>query len=611
MVRAGGVARAHRPRNICLLLIVLLVLGGGAGRPTLARSATASPATAAADTVDPSWLSRNLDRFFGDDNQQAQDLQGQARRVVDDYLPFQGRSIEVVIVHQVPSFAEGWNRDRPASQRLLTGLTGSFQSYTRDRIIRQYLLFRRGDRVDPYLLADSEALLRRLPYINDVRLVVVPLADQSGPVAIVVETTDKWPVGVDGKIIKADEFLADLYTVNLAGVGLGLSNRILHKGTAPDAWGYRGRLFKDNLAGQFLAAELVFEDSYRRHAQAVRLQRGLAHDGLRLLGGLALEHVDDYTKPLTAFKYDHQDLWLGGVARLADGRKADLPGRSLLVPALRYERWDHLARPSVGPLSNRQFHDRRAFLAGLTYQRLKNYKSSYLFGVGETEDLRLGLVAKLSGGYEIREFQERVVWLAELGLLAARPQGQFWLAGAELGGYHRRGHLEEGVLNLKVGTTSRLFSLGNHRLRFFGQARYTLGLNRYTDDRLFLEDRSGLRDLTDGQVAGNQRLILTGESRLFTDWDLYGFRFSFLLFADTGLIGGEDSSSLWQEKVYVSSGLGVRLRNPSLVLPTVQLQASVLSNVEDSGLALVFKVGNVGPRPLLLPGIVPRVPVYE
>jgi hypothetical protein len=601
------VRRGWAGRNAGFLLLNLIIAG------VLAVSWKAVPATASEGAVEGSgsWVSRNLERYFGGGKQQPEDLQGRARRVVDAYLPYEGRLIEVVLVHQVASFSEGWNRGQPASQRLLTGFTGSIQSYTRDSVIRQYLLFESGDQLDPYLLADSEILLRRLPYINDVRLVVVPLAEADGAVAVVVETTDKWPFGVDARIVKADEFRLTFFSENLAGTGVGFSNQLLHKAGDRRPWGYRGLLYKDNLLGRFLRTEILFEDSYRRRSRALALDRALVHNGLRLIGGLAAERTDDFTKPDIPHNFNRQDVWLGTVHALRGHGGYAGPSRSLLIPALRYQRWQYLGRPQVEPEVYREFHNRRAFLAGMVFQRLKNYKTSYLFGDGETEDLRIGLVAKLSGGYEVREFQKRAVFHLETGYLSGRARGQFWVAGADYGGYLRNGHLEEGVLNLNVGATTKLFDAGRIRYRFFGQLGYTLGLNRYPGDRIFLNDRTGVRDLDDNRVAGNQRLVATGETRLFTDRALLGFRFSFLLFADAGLMGCEDSSSLLKEKVYVSSGVGIRLRNPSLVLPTIQLQASLLSNVDDSGVALLVKVTDVAPPPLLLPGNRPSVPVYE
>ena len=45
--------------------------------------------------------------------------------------------------------------------------------------------------------------------------------------------------------------------------------------------------------------------------------------------------------------------------------------------------------------------------------------------------------------------------------------------------------------------------------------------------------------------------------------------------------------------------MGARLRNPDLVLPTLQLRVGLLSNVQDVGMTLQIKVGNA-PYPALL-----------
>ena len=120
-----------------------------------------------------------------------------------------------------------------------------------------------------------------------------------------------------------------------------------------------------------------------------------------------------------------------------------------------------------------------------------------------------------------------------------------------------------------------------------------------------------MRNLPRSRVEGHQRLAASLEGRLFSTVSLLGFRFSFFGFADAGVIGAEDASSIFEEKFYVSTGLGVRLRNPRLVFPTIQLQVYLLSDIDAPGLAVDFEIGNVKKRTLAVPDTRPRLPRYE
>lgn len=559
----------------------------------------------------PSWITRNLHRYFGGKNQQAGDLQGTAIEVSAAYLPYAGRPIEVVLVHQVASFKEGWNKGKPASQKLLIGVTGSIQSYTQDSVIRDYLLFEQGDLVDPFALADSEVLLRQLPYINDVRIVVVPLQGDSEGVAVVVETTDRWPLGVSGKVETAERYSVDLYSENVGGLGIRFSNEVLHDSFENPDWGYRGQLSKDNIEGTFLGVALEFEDSFDRRIKEVRVGRRLAHPGLHLVGGLTLTHADEFGGGIEPRIYDHFDVWLGDVYRVGEGGAEHRAARAILVPGIRYFQRNYTKRPQAAPDSNRAFHHREVVLAALTYQRFKSYQTSYLLGDGETEDYPVGYSVQLSSGYEKREFQDRIPVLLDVSWNSLRHRGEVSFLKFETGGYLHHQKLEEGLVKARVGHFTRLMNLGPHRVRLKAQLEYTLGLERYPSDRIFLGDRYGIRDLSNTEVEGDQRLTGTLETRMFTRMSLWGFRFSFFGFADAGLVGAEDSSSIFKEKVYVSTGLGVRLRNPSLVLPTVQMQLSFLSNVDTPGMAFSFKVSNVSRLAGMVAGTRPELPKYQ
>lgn len=596
-------------------LLAVIWWGWCLALPAVAAPGVSAPASAdsAASSAAPSksWLSRNLERYFGGENQQAEDLAGEALGIVDTYVEHAGKTIEVVIVHQVAGFGEAWDTDHSATQRLLTGVTGSFRSNTRDNVIRSYLLFRRGDHLDPYALADSEVMLRRLPYINDVRLTVVPLAQDGQSVAVVVETTDRWPLGVDGQVTRAEEFSAKLYSENVAGYGVNFSNEILHNSLADPVWGYSGRLRKENIAGTFIAADVVYENSYRRHARKAQAERLLSHPGLHGVGGISFEHTDDYESYQQPNRFEHIDLWLGDVVRLRRERGAGPGKRPVLVPALRYFRTGYLDRPTVDPDTNRSFHEQKALLAGLTFRRLKDYKSSYVFGDGEIEVLPVGAAIRLSTGYEWREFETRTPVFLETALTSVRHRGDVLFFNLGLGGHIRNRRMEDGVFKIGAAYLTPLWDAGRRSYRFYSRLEYTEGLNRHPDDHIFLGGRTGIRELPNNAVRGNQRLVGTLAARLFTDWAVLGFRFSFYAFADAGLMGQEDAAAFFAQKIHVSTGLGARLRNPSLVLPTVQVQLSFLTNPDTPGMSLAFKVGRTSTPSLDMPGVRPVLPEYN
>jgi hypothetical protein len=558
-----------------------------------------------------SWIASNLERYFGNNSQQVENLDGESLEVVSKYLQYEGMPIEVVLVHQVPSFAEGWDRDRSTTDRLVTGMTSGFQSYTRDSVIRQYLLFEQGDKVDPFAFVDSEVMLRKLSYINDVRILIIPLKGEIESVAVVVETTDRWPFGVNGTIVTAEKYWVEVYSENIAGTGLKFTNRFLHKTTADPSWGYRGLLRKENIKGTFLAGELLVENSYERKTKKIQVDRQLSHQGLHRVGGISFERTTDFPSKNQVRTQDFFDAWLGEVIRLYDPREVARKERPILVPAIRMYDQKFLDRPTVSPDTNRSYHDRVDFLFGLTFQSVKSYKTSYLFGVGETEDLPIGKMVRFTTGYESREFEKRTPLFIEGAFLSIRHRGDLFTANLDLGGFLRNSRMEDGMLNLSTGYVTPLLGEGSTRWRLFSQLRYTLGLNRHPGESIELGGNNNVRELSRSAVKGNQRLAGGLEASIFTPWSLWGFRFNFFGFTDVGMTGSEKASSIFTQKIYVSTGLGLRLRNPSLVLPTVEVQLSFLTNVESPGMSFGIKVGNSSTRKVRVPGTKPALPSYN
>ncbi len=559
---------------------------------------------------DRNWLEELMHRYFGNEVVIDKELQGSGLESVGPYVVHEGKTIEVIIVRQVKNFESGWDDDRIGAERLLNSFSERFSDYTQEWVIRQYLLFHTGETLVPFDLADSEQLLRDLPYINDVRIHVVPLDGETDKVGIVVETNDRWPVGVNATVITKDRWRAKLFSTNVAGLGLSFSNEILRNKQSQKDWGYRGELLKQNLGGSFWSARTLYEDSYQKNNLLLEVNRPLAHPGIQFVGGANWQYLEEFEDDEYKRGLHQTDLWLGDVIRLYDRKSLHEGARPVLVPAIRVLDRDHYQRPVVYADSNRSYHDFTQYMASVTWQRLKSYKTNFLFGEGEVEDVPTGLSMRLTAVQEEGEFQSRPGVFFDSSTISLRNRGDVTFLGFSVGGFVDEHKLEDGVVDLKGAYFTSLLGQGTIRHRFYGSLNYTQGIGRHTQDRIFLSDRSGIYHLEDGRVSGNKRLVAKMMYRLFTPLSLWGFRMSFFAFSDAGVIADE-GAALINKKFYVSSGLGIRLRNPGLVFPTVHLSLSMTSQVESSDLLFGVKMGNV-PAPIIsFPGTKPGTLAYQ
>lgn len=559
---------------------------------------------------DLNWVEGTLQRFFGSTPVSDDNLEGEGLELVGPYVEFEGKTIEVVIVRQVRSFETGWDDNRIGAERILNSFSSRFQDYTKEKIIRQYLLFRAGDTLVPFDLADTEEMLRNLSYINDVRIHVVPLEGETDKVGIVVETNDRWPFGISGTIITADKWVAKIYSSNVGGQGILFSNEILRNRISEKGWGYHGVLSKENIGGSFWNGRVGYENSYRKKEVLVGVDRPLIHPGVIYTGGAQWQYLEEFDNDKSRSAFKQGDFWGGKVIRLYDRKTIGGQARTVLVPAVRVVKRDYEKRPTAFPDSNRGYHNYTQYLTSLTWQRSITYKTSHLFGEGEVEDLPTGVSAKVTAGLEDREFETRPGLFFDSVALSMRNRGDVAHASFSLGGYLYNDRISDGVLNISTNYYTQLFGEGSIKHRFNGGLKYTLGIGRHPGDRIYLSDSSGVYGLGDKKVAGNQRLVLNTFYRMFTRWSILGFRMSLFSFADLGIMGDE-VDSLFKNKLYLSTGLGVRLRNPFLVLPTVQLRMSLISNIENRGLSFGVKVGNAPGQRMIAPSTKPGTIAYK
>ncbi len=573
---------------ICILGLAFL-LGRGVSE-AFAADLDPAPADSNSTVKSPagySWLEHLFDRYVRISPGPGEDLRGKARETISRYEPYAGWTIAVVLVNQVDTFDEDWAAHGNIGTRIFNRLSNPLRCCTKDGTVRRQLLFRRGQVLDPFALADSELLLRSLRFIDDVRITVIPLAGVDREVAVAVETRDHWPLGANAKVFGQDRFDASVYSVNLFGWGLAWSHELIRNADREPGWGYRSHIRQPNLTGHFVDLDLDFEDSWRRFRRAISLEKKLVHPGVRLVGGGELVAEDDRENNQIPRKFTVGDYWLGRVWRVGAGVPGETTSRLLLVPALGYHKVSFSKRPAVSLTENRSFHDRKLMLAGLSLLSVRDYKTNYFYRMGETEDIRSGWIARVSVGYDDGEFQKRSgAWL-QTGMVAVGRHGQVTALGLGGGGYWRSGDFEEGVLDATGFFATGLYGLGAYGQRWYLRAHYTRGFDRFPEEFISLGNRTGLRGLDDDVLVGRQRLVTSLESRLFTPWSLLGFRYQLLAYVDAGVIA-DQNASLFRRRISLSSGVGIRLDNPGLILPPVLIRVGVLDRAQ--GLSTVVEL---------------------
>ncbi len=164
------------------------------------------------------------------------------------------------------------------------------------------------------------------------------------------------------------------------------------------------------------------------------------------------------------------------------------------------------------------------------------------------------------------------------------------MAQFALGGFFRNRQYEDGSLIVRGGYITHLLNWSSWPSRFYVFARYDRAMRRSAQTALKLGNATGIRGMEDNLVEGNQRLVGNFEYRLFPNYDIWGFRFMLLGYMDVGLVADEHAPLL-ESRIYASTGLAVRIQNPDLVLPPLQLRVAFRNSIDDKGVLFGFRIG--------------------
>ncbi len=492
----------------------------------------------------------------------------------ENYIIHSGKKIRKIDIQRLNVFGVDISNPAKSDTGKIENLLNKAHINTNEKIIRNNLLFSAGDTVSPLIVSENERILRQLPYINDARIIIIPVSDDE--VDILVITKDVYSLGADFSFHGLKKGSVSLFEKNILGTGHEFGIEMPFDSEKPGSPGFGIHYTVDNIGSSFTNLNLYFLNGLGEKTYGFDVSRKFFSATTKYAGGISIRHMyttedlDTINIPLP-LKFNIQDYWL---SRSFLVNKESV---SRIIIGGRYKNNNVFERPVILPESYYYLQKYRIYLASAAFSVQKYYKTNLIYGYGRTEDIPYGGLLKITAGREINEFKERTYLGAEISFGKSSKGIGYFYSSAGLASFFNERNTEQGILLLRMKYFSNLLNLGSAMIRNFVDIEYTRGFDRYFDEYLAYKRENGFAGFRNDSVQGAQRLSVSLESVLFSPVNFYDFRFALFGFADFSFLSG--TNELISNGSSLSGiGMGIRIRNNNLVFKTFQVRLGFFPN---------------------------------
>ncbi|MDD3893098.1 MAG: hypothetical protein PHE03_12430, partial [Bacteroidales bacterium] len=454
---------------------------------------------------------------------------------------------------------------------------------TRTSTIRNLLLIRKNRPFDALMVKESERLVRSMSYIRDVEFYVEVVPESPDSVDIFIRELDKWSL-IPGGSISSSRVKFNLRDNNFLGLGHEFQNNLVWNHST-DNYAYKARYFIPNFRNTYVNSTLQYGiDEYGNFIKSIAIDRPFFSPFAKWAGGVNIsQHLHNdtiWSVNDMHYKYNQQDYWAGNAFHVYKGT-SEFKRTTNFITSARFIRTRFLEKP-LESIDTLQFYtDENFYLASLGISSRLYVKDKYIFKFGVTEDVPVGKVISLTGGYQKKNNIDRFYIGAKIS------SGNYYTWGyvsssVEYGTFLRGSKAEQGVFSAGINYFTNLIEIGQWKFRQFVKPQLTVGINRIDYDTLTINNEFGLRGFNSPTLSGVSRLLLTSQTQLYAPWNFIGFRFGPFLTLSLGMLGDAEKG-FRGSKVYSQIGIGVLIKNENLVMNTFQVSISFYPNIPGIG----------------------------
>ncbi len=501
---------------------------------------------------------------------------------------FEGKIIRNITIETLDPFGYS-DKDSNREPKNWAEKTGNrIHLKTKKLAIRNLLLFRENKPLDSLLINESERLIRSQKYIRSVRIDLKLSEKNSDSVDVFIRVIDSWSLIPKGSVSSSRSSF-ELNEKNFMGIGHEFKNKFTNRFsdgknaynldyTVPNIKNsfikttFKYNIDLDNYFGKSIDINRPFYSPFAKWAGGIYFDQQFRKDTLQDVNLVYAQQN---------FKYNSQDYWIGHAFSIFKGNTEKNRTTNLIVSG-RYLNINYLESPTIAYDPVDFYSSEKLFLSGIGITSRKFIQDKYIFRNGIIEDVPIGKIYGITGGYQYKNHK-----------------GRFYLGGqASFGNYYDWGFLstnfEVGTFFDKSTTSQTTFSfqinyfthpieLGKWKLRQFIKPQVIIGLNRLNviGDQLTINENYGIQGFNSA-VYGTKKMMLTLQTQAYSPWDLWGFRLNPYFNYSIALLGN-DQIGLLDSKAYSKIGIGLIINNDFLVFSSFQLSLSYYPSIPGSG----------------------------
>lgn len=445
-------------------------------------------------------------------------------------------------------------------------LTNALHIRTRERVVKEYLLFKTGDTLSVQLIEESERILRAKRNLQDAEITYQVDGLNAD---IYVKTLDTWSLKPKvsykhkGNVSKTEFGIQE---DNLLGLGIRASLSYRNDGERESKV---LKLRDDNVFGNWHTAAITYIDSTDGNEQYAGFFKPFYALNVKRSYGIEYGHTDKettlYEQGDELYRYRSNSQF----SNLFWGYSSGLKNNNVL-------------RHTFGLFSETKDYEAISAYINLEYNVLQhqflpnNYQSTYPYyaidylqnsyrktinfeRIGRTEDIYMGFKAGFKIGYgDERWGNDESRWYthAYAQKTYALGENQLLFLSANMDGRLS----DKGSQNLLATAGFKYYHAQTNYFKGYLDMYSHTAINTDENDTLYLDADSGLRGYPLHYISGQHLQKITLEQRYYSDSYLWRiFHVGATAFFDAGRITG--ASDPTQDGIYKDFGLGLRLSN--------------------------------------------------